>query len=418
VPETPAGSSAADPAVREVLARAVAALGGHEREGQVTMAEAVSESLASERHLLVQAGTGTGKSLAYLVPALVHDQRVVVATATLALQHQLVERDLPRLIEAVKEVKGLDTSYAVLKGRSNYACLHRIREGVPDEQGVLVDVPQGSMASKVLELRSWAEKQATDDGSGERDNAPRHTDREWRQVSVGHRDCLGASKCPFGQECFVELAREKAQRSHLIVTNHSLLAIDAIEGIPMIPDYDVAVIDEAHELVARVTQAATDELAPSDVERAARRSQRHVEGTEADDLADAADALRDAMAEARPGRFDAVPQQLADALVLVRDAARACLSAYPKPDPGGGAGGGEGDAGLTQAKGTVQEIFVNAGRMAAGSDADVLWLSEGGDHAAVGRRADAATGSPRGCTSRRSRSGARCATSCSPTRRS
>ena len=98
----------------------------------------------------------------------------------------------------------------------------------------------------------------------------------------------------------------------------------------MIPDYDAVVIDEAHELTARVTQAATDELTAADVERAARRSQRHVEGTEADDLADAADALRDAIAEARPGRFERLPDDLADALVLVRDAARACLSAYPK----------------------------------------------------------------------------------------
>ncbi|WP_137293812.1 ATP-dependent DNA helicase [Nocardioides dongxiaopingii] len=366
----------AAPAVREVLERAVTALGGSEREGQVAMAEAVSASLSGEAHLLVQAGTGTGKSLAYLVPALVHDKRVVVATATLALQHQLVERDLPRLIEAVRGVEGLDTSYAVLKGRSNYACLHRIREGVPDDQGVLVDVPQGSMAGKVLELRSWAEKEAEAKGSGERDSAPRHTDREWRQVSVGHRDCLGASKCPFGQECFVEVAREKAHRSHLVITNHSLLAIDAIEGVPMIPDYDVAVIDEAHELVARVTQAATDELSAPDVERAARRSQRHVDGPEADDLADAADALRDAMTEARPGRFETVPADLSDALELVRDAARACLSAYPKAQ---GGGGDEPDAGMTQARGTVQEVFAHAERMAAGSDGDVLWLTEGGE---------------------------------------
>ena len=189
----------------------------------------------------------------------------------------------------------------MLKGRSNYACLHRIREGVPDDQGVLVDVPQGSMASKVLELREWAEQESKDSGSGERDAAPRHTDREWRQVSVSHRDCLGAARCPFGEECFAEVAREKAHRSHLVITNHSLLAIDAIEGVPMIPDYDVVVIDEAHELVARVTQAATDELFAADVERAARRSQRHVEGEQADDLADAGEALRDAIGQADPG---------------------------------------------------------------------------------------------------------------------
>ena len=360
-------------AVHGVLSTAVAALGGSERTGQVQMAEAVAASFKGGDHLLVQAGTGTGKSLAYLVPALVHDKRVVVATATLALQHQLVERDLPRLIEAVKGIKGLDTSYAVLKGRSNYACLHRIREGVPDEQGALIEAPQGSMAKKVLELRSWAEKEAEAKGSGERDNAPRHTDKEWRQVSVSHRDCLGAAKCPFGQECFVEVAREKAQRSHLIITNHSLLAIDAIEGVPMIPEYGAVVIDEAHELTARVTQAATDELTAPDVERAARRSQRHVEGSEADDLADAGDVLRDAMADATPGRFETMPEQLSDALVLVRDAARACLSAYPKPSQDAG----EGDAGLTQARGTVQDVFATAERMAAGSAYDVLWLAEG-----------------------------------------
>lgn len=361
-------------ALRDVLASAVDALGGSERPGQVAMAEAVAEAMTEGRHLLVQAGTGTGKSLGYLVPALLHDRRVVVATATLALQHQLVERDLPRLVEAVEGAPGVDASYAVLKGRSNYACLHRIREGVPDDQGVLVDVPQGSMASKVLELRGWAEEQVETKGSGERDAAPRHTDREWRQVSVSHRECLGASRCPFGAECFAELAREKAHRSHLVVTNHSLLAIDAIEGVPMIPDYDVVVIDEAHELVARVTQAATDELFAAEVERAARRSQRHVEGSEADDLADAADVLRDAIAEASPGRFDTIPQQLADALVLVRDAARACVSAYPKQgaeaDP---------DAGLTQARGSVQEVFATAERMAADLESDVLWLTEGTD---------------------------------------
>ncbi|WP_242497318.1 ATP-dependent DNA helicase [Nocardioides oleivorans] len=365
--------------VATVLAKAVTGLGGQQRDGQVQMATEVADAMEDGRHLLVQAGTGTGKSLGYLVPAMLHDKRVVVATATLALQHQLVERDLPRLVEAVKDVPGLDTSYAVLKGRSNYACLHRIRAGVPDDQGTLVDVPMGSMAEKVLELRAWAEEESEQKASGERDNAPRHTDREWRQVSVSHRECLGAAKCPFGAECFAELAREKAQRSHLIVTNHSLLAIDAIEEVPMIPDYDTVVIDEAHELTARVTQAATDELAAADIERAARRSSRwtaDADGDPAGDLEDAAQQLAEAFEATPPGRIDQVSQQLSDALVLVRDAARACLSAYPRES---GGGGGEGDAGRTQAKGMVQEVFVNAERMAAGSQADVLWLGEARD---------------------------------------
>jgi ATP-dependent DNA helicase DinG len=367
-------AGAVDGAVAGVLAAAVEALGGERRDGQVRMAEAVAEALTSGTHLLVQAGTGTGKSLAYLVPSLLHDKRVVVATATLALQHQLVERDLPRLVDAVGDLPGVDASYAVLKGRSNYACLHRIREGVPDDQGVLVEAPAGSMATKVLELRSWAEEQSETKGSGERDNAPRHTDREWRQVSVSHRECLGAAKCPFGAECFAELAREKAHRSHLVITNHSLLAIDAIEGVPMIPDYDAVVIDEAHELTSRVTQAATDELFAADVDRAAKRSQRHVEGDQANDLADAGDTLRAAIGDLDPGRIDQPPDALKDALVLVRDAARACLSAYPKSDSSA-----EADAGLTQAKGSVQDLFATADRMAAFSEADVLWLAEGSD---------------------------------------
>ncbi len=375
-PTAPETTPVAD-AVRVVLAAAVEALGGEERTGQIEMAEAVADAMVEGTHLLVQAGTGTGKSLAYLVPALLHDSRVVVATATLALQHQLVERDLPRLVEAVGDLPGVDASYAVLKGRSNYACLHRIRAGVPDDQGALIEVPEGSMATKVLELRAWAEEEVEGKGSGERDNAPRHTDREWRQVSVNHRECLGAAKCPFGQECFAELAREKAQRSHLIVTNHSLLAIDAIEGVPMIPDYDVVVVDEAHELVSRITQAATDELFAADVDRAAKRSQRHVDGSEADDLADAGDALRAAINDLDAGRIDTLPDALGDALVSVRTAARACLSAYPKGDKGGSSD--DGDAGLNQAKGMVQEVFVTAERMAANSESDVLWVTEAGD---------------------------------------
>ncbi len=358
--------------VARLLAAAVEALGGAERPGQVAMAEAVAEAFDTGEHLLVQAGTGTGKSLAYLVPALLHDRRVVVATATLALQHQLVERDLPRLVEAVADA-GLDTSYAVLKGRSNYACLHRIREGVPDDQGVLVQVPEGTTGAEVLKLRAWAEEESEQGGTGERDHAPRHTDRVWRQVSVSHRECLGAAKCPFGGECFAERAKERAQRSHLVVTNHSLLSIDAIEGVPMIPDYDCVVVDEAHEVTARVTQAATDELAAADVERAAKRSQRFVEGDQADDLADAAGALADAIAALPPGRVDRPPEQLSDALVLVRDAARACVSAYPKE----GADAPGADAGRTQARGAVQEVFATVERMAAAADGDVLWLSEG-----------------------------------------
>ena len=133
----------AKPDVHELLHAAVEAVGGTERPGQVKMAEAVRDALESGTHLLVQAGTGTGKSLGYLVPSLLRGKRVVVATATLNLQHQLVERDIPALKEAARATMDEVPHHAVVKGRSNYACLHRIREGAPDDQGVLIESPRG-----------------------------------------------------------------------------------------------------------------------------------------------------------------------------------------------------------------------------------------------------------------------------------
>ena len=116
-----------------MLAAAVAAIGGVERPGQVEMAEAVETAMRDGGHLLVQAGTGTGKSLAYLVPALLHRGPVVVATATIALQKQVVDRDLPALVDAVEPLLGRRPTYAILKGRSNYLCKNKVYGGMPDD---------------------------------------------------------------------------------------------------------------------------------------------------------------------------------------------------------------------------------------------------------------------------------------------
>jgi len=359
----------ASPTVESLLARAVESLEGDERPGQVTMARAVAHALTSREHLLVQAGTGTGKSLGYLVPSLLHYDRVVIATATLNLQHQLVQRDIPALLAAARAELGHEPAYAVLKGRSNYACLHRIRDGAPDDQGALVEVPVGALGGEVLALRTWAEEQLDHDGPGDRDAAPAHTERAWQQVSVSARECLG-QRCPYVVECFAERAREEAMAAKLVVTNHALLAIDAIDGVPMIPEYDAVVVDEAHELTARVTQSSTDELSPPMVERAARRARNAVrEGTSAADLEDAADALREAITATPAGRVDDIPDQLAEALALVRDTARACWSALPKDD-------GEPDPVRQQAKGLTDEVRKVAERMAGRTEHDVLWVAE------------------------------------------
>lgn len=359
------------PSVEDVLHAAVGNLGGEDRPGQVEMARAVEQAMHRREHLLVQAGTGTGKSLGYLVPSVLHHQRVVVATATLALQHQLIEKDIPALLEAAADVLGERPKYAVLKGRSNYACLHRIRDGVPDDQGALVELPVGTLGSEVLKLREWAEEESARGGVGDKDSAPSHTDRVWQQVSVSHRECLGATKCPYAVECFAERGRERAAQSKLVVTNHSLLAIDAVEGVPMIPEYDVVVVDEAHELASRVTQAATDELSLPAVERAARRARNFVDGAQADDLGDAADVLRAAIDDTLPGRIDVLPSALADAVTLLRSAAQTTFSALPKE-----ASDTEGDAARQQARGMVDEVRKVAERLATHSEHDVTWLAE------------------------------------------
>ncbi len=364
-------SDPSTPSVEDVLHAAVGNLGGEDRPGQVQMAQAVREAMRRHEHLLVQAGTGTGKSLGYLVPAVLNDERVVVATATLALQHQLVQRDIPALLDAASEVLGERPEYAVLKGRSNYACLHRIRDGVPDDQGTLVDLPEGSLGSEVVRLREWAEQESKAGGLGDRDSAPSHTDKIWQQVSVNHRECLGANKCAYAVECFAERAREHAMQSKLIVTNHSLLAIDAVEGVPMIPEYDVVVVDEAHELSSRVTQAATDELSIPAIERAARRARNFLDGSEADDMSDAGDALRAAMDDLTPGRIDDLPDELADALALLRSSAAAAFSGFPKESAVS-----EADAARQQARGMVDEIRKIAERLAAHAEHDVSWLAE------------------------------------------
>ncbi|RZS86905.1 ATP-dependent DNA helicase DinG [Motilibacter rhizosphaerae] len=358
--------------VREALAAAVGALGGAERPGQVEMAEAVAASMASGEHLLVQAGTGTGKSLAYLVPSLLHAAEgkgpVVVATATLALQAQIVDRDLPRLVEAVEPLLGRKPTFAILKGRSNYACKAKIAGVVPDDDpSALFSTPSTPLGREVTRARQWA----ADSDTGDRDELlPGVGHRAWRQVSVSARECVGAQKCAYGLECFAELARARAAEADVVVTNHALLAIDALESFSVLPEHDVCVIDEAHELVDRVTGVATDELTVSMVERAAQRAARVVDDG-VDGLSEAAADLSDALAAAAPGRLASLPAQLGDALVLVRDSARACQSGLQRDKDGD-------EVSRRAARALVDAVFETASRMLAWSQYDVCWISANG----------------------------------------
>ncbi|MGH3328305.1 MAG: ATP-dependent DNA helicase, partial [Streptomycetales bacterium] len=359
-----------DNALRDLLHAAVTAIGGVERPGQVRMAEEVADTLSTGEHLLVQAGTGIGKSLAYLVPALAHKDAdghaVVVATATLALQRQLIARDLPRTVEALAGPLGRRPSYAILKGRSNYLCLHRLHDGVPDDQEALfAPAPTSSLGREVLRVREWARDAET----GDRDElSPGVSDRAWSQLSVSARECLGASRCPYGDECFAEIAREQARDADIVVTNHALLAIDALGSAPVLPEHGAVIVDEAHELAARATAAATDELTPALAERAARRAARFVDDPDA--VRDAAEALRPVLDASRPGRLVQLPEDLAGALAALRDAARAVLSEIT----GTRDRDVSDDAARRQALAAIEGVFDTAERALAASEHDVVWV--------------------------------------------
>lgn len=373
------------PEVDLLLQAAVSAIGGSDRPGQVTMAGAVEQAMQSGRHLAVQAGTGTGKSLAYLVPAVRHALgagtgqagTVVISTATIALQRQLIERDLPRLSAALGGLLGRPPVYAILKGRRNYLCLNKVNGGAPDEPEDALFDPRSvsAIGRQVSRLHDWAASTRT----GDRDElVPGVEDRAWRQVSVNARECIGAQKCPFGTQCFAERAREAAGEADIVVTNHALLAIDAMEDYIVLPEHDIVVIDEAHDLVDRVTSVAAGELSVPAVEAAIRRCGRLVPEELTARLRDAGHGLELAIADQPAGRLDVLAEKLAVALATVRDGAAACGA-----DLRSHASGDEDVNRLVTARAAtvaLDEVAENAGRMITAfvpeiaARPEVVWL--------------------------------------------
>ena len=316
-----------EPSPVKLLATAVSAIGGTERAGQTRMAEAVWDAMTDGNHLAVQAGTGTGKSLAYLVPAfeLAAARRgpVVVSTATIALQRQLIERDLPRLADALRPEIGRTPEFAMLKGRNNYLCLNKVRNAPDDDGQETLFEPTSQLGQNVKRLHQWANSTNT----GDRDElVPGVPDQAWRQVAVTARECIGAQRCPFGIQCFSERARRLAAEADVIVTNHALLAIDALGDGGILPEHRVVIVDEAHELVDRVTSVASGELSALTVDLAVRRSGRLAEEGELARLAEAGNALGPLLVAMPGGRMDSLDQALAASLTAVRDAASACAA--------------------------------------------------------------------------------------------
>nr|WP_323055613.1 ATP-dependent DNA helicase [Mycobacterium pinniadriaticum] len=366
----------------ELLATAVATLGGNERPGQVRMAEAVAQAFAGGEHLAVQAGTGTGKSLAYLVPAIARavaeETPVVVSTATIALQRQLVDRDLPRLVDALAAALPRRPRFALLKGRRNYLCLNKIHNGTSDEasdaaqEELFEPVAATALVRDVARLTAWASSTET----GDRDElTPGVPDRSWSQVSVSARECLGMARCPYGSDCFSERARAEAGRAEIIVTNHALLAIDAIADAAVLPEHEYLVVDEAHELVDRVTSVATGELTPAPLGAATRRIARLVNPQLAQRMEAAVATFSSAIHDAQPGRLDYLDDELATYLTTLRDAATAARGDIdPSPrDPKAAAARNEAIAALTDIGDTAARVL-DSFVPAIPDRTEVVWL--------------------------------------------
>lgn len=362
--------------VRSALDVAVEAIGGSPRSGQIEMAEAVANALNDRHHLLVQAGTGTGKSLAYLIPALVHGKKVLVATATLALQRQLIERDLPKIKEALEKELGRDLSFAIYKGVGNYLCLQKMNSELPDPDGeVLLEI--GVLGKDAKRLRAWAESPGA---SGDRDDAPDVDRRVWLANSVSGRECVGADDCQFGTKCFAVKAKAKAQTADIVVTNHTLLAIEIVDSHPILPDRDAIVLDEAHEFMDRTTQAVTEELTSGRVIRAAQMAKRHMPGKTSDAFSKAADGFAAAIADYADDyrnnrdeqrRLYELPSQLEAPVRKIKEAAEALGAAINADaeiiDP-------DSIAERARVKGAVNEVKQTATKMLKIGHGYVMWF--------------------------------------------
>jgi ATP-dependent DNA helicase DinG len=394
------------PSVAEGLGRVVAALpgGGEARAGQMAMAEAVAAAIESDRHLVVRAGTGTGKSLAYLVPAILSGKRVLVATATKALQDQLAAKDLPGLASRL----GRPVSWAVLKGRSNYLCVQRLHESELGSQqelaGDLGGPGESLRAEQARRIATWAERTKT----GDRAELEIEPDPKlWSAFSVSAEECPGSFRCPSGSQCFAESARARAAGAQVVVVNLHLLGAHLASEGAVLPEVDAIVVDEAHELEDVLSSSLGVSVGPSRLRAvaASARSALGVAGRPSatdeaavDAIFGVADQLESALAtqagvRLRAGALGEIGEVVSLAGVrlerlehlLGRAAERGRDSAAGSLPGTGGLGGDDPDGGAQRVMRAVLSLSRCRGdlaRLAAVGDAEVAWV-EGGPRPSI-----------------------------------
>ena len=301
-----------DKALRRVTGALPAA---EERPGQLAMAQAAAEGIAAKRHLIVQAGTGTGKTLAYLVPAILMGGKLIVATATKALQDQLAAKDLPFLETHL----GRPFDWAVLKGRSNYICMQRVRELQSSSAGGQLEIEELAPTTKV-EINRLCEWSGTTTTGDQADLTWSPADRSWQAVSVSSDECPGGTRCPMGSVCFAELARARAGVADVVVVNLHLYGLNVAGGNVLLPEHEVVVIDEAHQLEDIMSDTVGVQIGPGRFTNLAAVVRRVIDDpTIIAELADSAPALREVLRPYAGERLSKpFPDHLQDALVKAR----------------------------------------------------------------------------------------------------
>jgi ATP-dependent DNA helicase DinG len=369
------------------------------------MAQAVTDSIGRGRHLVVRAGTGTGKTLGYLVPAVLSGKRVVVATATRALQDQLAAKDLPFLDREL----GVPFEWAILKGRSNYVCVQRLAEMAPAAPDPLVPAAtaqaapvevatpvaaptrsRGAPAQLALDglaeradpaelaaITAWAATTATGDRA-ELDNEPSET--TWAAVSTTSRDCPGAQRCPRGDRCFTEAARARAAQADIVVVNLHLYGLDLASDGAILPDHDVTIIDEAHVVDDIISATTGVEIGASRFSHLGRllRGILAEAGDTITGVLDSAGVLTGALVAHRDQRITTpLPDALAGALAALRrrvEAAQAALRNIPDTADD------DVSARAIRARQAATALLDDLGAVAAPTDAHVLFVT-GPEHA-------------------------------------
>ena len=292
-----------------ILERCVRGLDGEDRTGQRALTEAVAAALDEPHHLVAEAPTGSGKSLAYLAAVVASGRVTVVATATLALQDQLWGHDLP----VVREHGGVPFDAAVLKGRGQYLCLARLRAAAGGD-ALFDERPGPDFAAQLQVLERYAARSETGDAAGLDGVTP----AAWRAVSCGPSECPGAARCPAGGDCFAERARAVAEGADILVVNHALYLAHVAAGGGVLPHHDLVVFDEAHALPDVATRALGSEVAPGGLRHLGARLR--VAGGEdgAAAVFEAADRLEDCLGEL-DGRVDPTAEPLAGVLAAAAE---------------------------------------------------------------------------------------------------